>query len=342
MFSTSNLHPLILKIHWWSAAFNNVALGFFSSLCCRSKLECKYHPYAVLIEDAHAGDMVCSLCGLVVADRIIDVGSEWRTFSNDANAKDNSRVGAAENPLLEGKDLSTMISPASRTDSRHVDDQGRPLYRNRRNVSGPDRALITAFREISQMAERLNLPKTISDRANLLFKQVYETRNLRGRSNDAVSTACLYMACRQEKVPRTFKEVCAVSKVSKKEIGKVFKKILNILETNVQAVSVDDFMSRFCANLHLNITVQQVANVVARRALNLNLVSGRSPVSVAAAAIYMAAYALGCRKEKREIGEVAGCAEATITCTYRAMHARASELFPDDVRLAVRPEQFQL
>ncbi|VDN14255.1 unnamed protein product [Dibothriocephalus latus] len=368
--------------------------------------------------------MVCSLCGLVVADRIIDVGSEWRTFSNDANAKDNSRVGAAENPLLEGKDLSTMISAPSRTDSRHVDDQGRPLYRNRRNVSGNDRALITAFREISQMAERLNLPKTISDRANLLFKQVYETRNLRGRSNDAVSTACLYMACRQEKVPRTFKEVCAVSKVSKKEIGKVFKKILNILETNVQAVSVDDFMSRFCANLHLNITVQQVANVVARRALNLNLVSGRSPVSVAAAAIYMAAYALGCRKEKRgecdlfdmdlfcsfkldqgiathvngkypifdsisselqnysnfrlsayrpltlnldyhnsqnerssltirellrpttfllsEIGEVAGCAEATITCTYRAMHARASELFPDDVRLAVRPEQFQL
>lgn len=307
-----------------------------------SKIECKYHPRATLIEDSHAGDMVCSMCGLVVADRVIDVGSEWRTFSNDVNAKDMSRVGAAENPLLEGSDLTTMIAGISSTDSRQLDDQGKPLYRNRRNISGSDRAVLAACREISQMAERLNLPKTISDRANRLFGQVYATRNLRGRSNDAVSTACLYMACRQEGVPRTFKEVCAVSRVSKKEIGKVFKKILKILETNVQSVTVEDFMSRFCANLNLNITVQRVANIVARRALNLNLVSGRSPVSVAAASIYMAAVALGCRKEKREIGEVAGCAEATITGAYRAMHARAAELFPDDVRLAVRPEQFPL
>ena len=29
------------------------------------------------------GDMICSMCGLVVGDRVIDVGSEWRTFSND-------------------------------------------------------------------------------------------------------------------------------------------------------------------------------------------------------------------------------------------------------------------
>lgn len=43
-----------------------------------------------------------------------------------------------------------------------------------------------------------------------------------------------------------------------------------------------------------------------------------------------------------EIGDVAGCAEATITCTYRAMHSRASELFPEDVRLAIRPDELPL
>ncbi|VUZ55205.1 unnamed protein product [Hymenolepis diminuta] len=305
-----------------------------------SKLECRYHPYSILIEDAHAGDMVCSTCGLVVAERAIDVGSEWRTFANDANAKDMSRVGAAENPLFSGSDLSTMIGSTSYNDARQLDDQGRPLYRNRRNVSGSDRALINAFKEIGQMAERLNLPKSISDHANMLFKQVHEAKTLRGRSNEAVCTACLYMACRQEGVPRTFKEVCAVTRVAKKDVGKVFKKIVKGMETDIASVSVEDFMTRFCANLNLDIAVQQLANTVARRALNLNLVSGRSPVSVAAAAIYMAALALGCRKEKKEIGDVAGCAEATITCTYRAMLPKAVELFPDDVRLTVRPEKF--
>lgn len=43
------------------------------------------------------------------------------------------------------------------------------------------------------------------DRANELFKQVHEQKSLKGRSNDAIASACLYIACRQEGVPRTFK-----------------------------------------------------------------------------------------------------------------------------------------
>lgn len=43
------------------------------------------------------------------------------------------------------------------------------------------------------------------DRANQLFKQVHEQKSLKGRSNDAIASACLYIACRQEGVPRTFK-----------------------------------------------------------------------------------------------------------------------------------------
>lgn len=61
-----------------------------------SKVACKFHPDAVLIEDYRAGDQICSECGLVVGDRVIDVGSEWRTFSNDKGGEDKSRVGGAE------------------------------------------------------------------------------------------------------------------------------------------------------------------------------------------------------------------------------------------------------
>lgn len=43
------------------------------------------------------------------------------------------------------------------------------------------------------------------DRTNNLFKQVYEQKSLKGRANDAIASACLYIACRQEGVPRTFK-----------------------------------------------------------------------------------------------------------------------------------------
>lgn len=155
-------------------------------------------------------------------------------------------------------------------------------------MSSSDRALLNAFREINGMADRINLPKTIVDRANTLFKQVHDGKNLKGRANDAIASACLYIACRQEGVPRTFKEICAVSKISKKEIGRCFKLILKALETSVDLITTGDFMSRFCSNLGLPNMVQRAATHIARKAVEIDIVPGRSPISVAAAAIYMA------------------------------------------------------
>jgi len=86
-------------------------------------------------------------------------------------------------------------------------------------------------------------------------------------------------------------EICAVSRISKKEIGRCFKLILKALETSVDLITTGDFMSRFCSNLGLPKQVQMAATHIARKAVELDLVPGRSPISVAAAAIYMASQA---------------------------------------------------
>jgi len=294
----------------------------------KDKVVCIHHPDAPLIEDYRAGDMICSECGLIVGDRVIDVGSEWRTFSNEKASVDPSRVGGPENPLLSGGDLSTMIGPG--TGAASFDSFGTSKYQNRRTMSSSDRALIAAFREISSMADRINLPKTIVDRANNLFKQVHDGKSLKGRSNDAKASACLYIACRQEGVPRTFKEICAISRVSKKEIGRCFKLTLKALATSVDLITTADFMSRFCANLVLPNSVQRAATHIARKAVELDIVPGRSPISVAAAAIYMASQASDNKKTHKEIGDIAGVAEATIRQSYKLMYGHAKALFPED------------
>ena len=104
-----------------------------------SRVCCPSHPEAVLVEDYRAGDLVCPQCGLVVGDRVIDVGTEWRTFSNESNTDDPSRVGAAENPNINGNELSTMIGAA--TGAGGLDANGFNKYRNKRTVSTADRAL---------------------------------------------------------------------------------------------------------------------------------------------------------------------------------------------------------
>lgn len=41
----------------------------------------------MLLEDHAAGDMVCSQCGVIVADRIVDMEREWREFESDTSSK---------------------------------------------------------------------------------------------------------------------------------------------------------------------------------------------------------------------------------------------------------------
>ena len=149
---------------------------------------------------------------------------------------------------------------------------------------------------------------------------VHDGQSVKGRSNDAIASACLYIACRQEGVPRTFREICAVSKISKKEIGRCFRLILKVgrnefetgryfttsssfqlfnidffvwlisqaLGISVDLITTDDFMPRFCSNLALPRKVQEAATTIARRSVDYDIVPGRSPIYIAAAAIYMA------------------------------------------------------
>lgn len=318
-----------LYIDWYC---HQLSIGRFNMSSRRSygggsKLSCPNHPNAHLVEDYRAGDMICPECGLVVGDRVVDVGSEWRTFSNESNSNDRSRVGGGENPFLSGQDLSTMVG-TDRASGSGLDVQSYARYQNRSGISGSDRSLLNAIREIQTMAARINLPKTITDRANQLFKQVHNQRSLRGRSNDAIASACLYIACRQEGVPRTFKEICAISKIPKKEIGRCFKLILRSLEENVEVITSEDFMSRFCSSLNLSSTIQKAATHIAKKAVDLDLVPGRSPVSVAAAAIYLASQASEDKKSQKDIGDIAGVADVTIRQSYRSLILRAADLFP--------------
>lgn len=299
-----------------------------------SKIQCNYHPDSHLIEDYRAGDMICSECGLVVGDRVIDVSSEWRTFNTgEKTGEDRCRVGGPENLLLGSADLTTLIGQSKGGSSYF--NQNQVTFANQRGLLSKERALVSAFGIISAMCDRINLPEVIKERSHALYKMVHEGQNLKGRSHEAVASACLYIACRQEGVPRTFKEIVAISSVDKKEIGRCFKLIVKAHDTNVEIITTGDFMHRFCSNLQLSKNAQRAATCIAKNAVDLEIVPGRSPISIAAAAIYMASQANGDKRTHSDISDIAGVSAGTIRQAYKLMLTRASELFPEQFEFTV-------
>ncbi|ODM89542.1 Transcription initiation factor IIB [Orchesella cincta] len=231
---------------------------------------CRKHPEAPLVEDCRTGDQIC---GLAVGDRVIDIGSEWRTFSNEAAGTDPCRVGGAENPLLNGSDL-----------TRHIGGGiGTPGLMN---------------------LETQNINRGKQSPVEIMIR---DGKKLKGRPTDAILSACLYIASRQEGVPQTIKEVCGVSRFSKNEIGRAI-----------------------LFSLGLSNTVRNAATAVAKAAEDLEIVTGRSPLSVAAAAIYMVSQVSKFKRSPKEISKVAGVSDVIVRQVYKLMYSRAGELFPKD------------
>ncbi|KAF5841643.1 cyclin-like protein [Dunaliella salina] len=172
------------------------------------------------VEDRSAGDVVCSNCGLVVEAHIIDERSEWRTFSDkDKEGADPNRVGGQTNPLLEGGGLSTIIGKGRDGDNSYM------LNRLHTRSNNPDRGLISAFKKMGEICEMMQMSSSVvKDSACEMYKDAAECGKLKGRGIMAICAACLYMACRQNNVPRSFKEITAVmpAEVSKKDIGRCF------------------------------------------------------------------------------------------------------------------------
>ena len=85
------------------------------------------------------------------------------------------------------------------------------------------KTLLAAYKEIGAHCDAVSIPKNVSDTAKHLFKIVDDAKAMKGKSQESIIAGCIFIACRQCGVPRTFREVYALTKVSKKEIGRTFK-----------------------------------------------------------------------------------------------------------------------
>jgi len=86
----------------------------------------------------------------------------------------------------------------------------------------------------------------------------------------------LNTACRQQSVPRTFKEISAVSNdnTTIKDIGRCYKIIRKTLvsstgtSTGISVSSSSDLIIRFCSKLNLPIEVRKLADFIMSKAGN--------------------------------------------------------------------------
>lgn len=279
-----------------------------------------------IIEDHRNGYNVCGNCGVVLGNRIIDETSEWRSFE-DSHKSDPSRVGSASNPFLDAEQLDTMISVGKGMNSYTLSKIQMKNY-----MRGPKRALKNGLNLIQAFCERSNISKTICDRAQHIFKTVESQKLLKGKNLEGAVGACLYIACKLENAPRTFKEISVITGVQKREIGRCYKLIEKEVDVKGAGTTSGDIVSRFCADLNLNLKIQKLASTISQKVYEVGALTGRSPDSIAAAIIYLV---LNLHPEykglQKDIHIITGVTEITIKNTYKDLLNFKDDIIPTEL-----------
>lgn len=286
--------------------------------------ECPECSASAIIRSSDQGELICGECGLVLDETNIDHGPEWRAF-DASERQQKARTGAPLTEMKHDRGLSTTIDWKDRDAHGQViaSEKRNRLRRMRRwqkriqTGSAGDRNLQYALSEISRMASALGIPKATQEVASVVYRQALDNDLIRGRSIEAIASGSLYIACRQDGIPRNIAEMTEVSRIAQKDIVRAYRFLSRELNLEVQPADPTQYIPRFASALDLGENVQSKAREIIETCAEKGILSGKSPTGLAAAAIYAAALLCNEKRTQREVADVANTTEVTIRNRYQ-------------------------
>jgi transcription initiation factor TFIIB len=169
------------------------------------------------------------------------------------------------------------------------------------------------------MASALGLPENVRETASVIYRRALDEDLLPGRSIEGVSTAAVYAAARQAGVPRSLDEITDVSRVEKSEIARTYRYVVRELGLEVKPADPESYVPRFASALELSDEAEHRARSLLQNAKEQGVHSGKSPVGLAAAAVYAAALLTNEKTTQAAVSEVADISEVTIRNRYHEL-----------------------
>jgi transcription initiation factor TFIIB len=276
-----------------------------------------------LVHSYERGEVVCSTCGVVVA-RILDTGPEWWPFSHDKH-ENRGRVGAPLSPIMPDYGLRTGMGRPDR------DSPGRPLSGEARTRIGrlrkidnrtkqrETRSLVAPLNDLRRICGHLGISGATEECAAIYYRKCHKKGLVRGRSTRGIIAASIYLACRTQSIVLTLKELADVSRVNRKELNRAVRIILEELDVKPEVTDTRKLVERLGNQLGVTMYTIKSAMELLREGKERGITMGKSPVSLAAAALYAACVQTGERRTQDQIAHAAKTTAVTIRNRFKEL-----------------------
>ena len=284
--------------------------------------ECK----STLVDDVQNGEIICSGCGVVVADQIADFGPE--TISS--NLEDKMKLARATGQTTYSQHdlgITTEISISAKdfsgkTINHEVANQMHNLrkWQQRIRVSSPkERRLANVLAKMGETCDGLSLSKNVLETASMIYRNLDGHVDVKGKSVVSITAATIYMACKQCAVVRSLEEICrgicpSKDVKSKTKLAARYYRtmVMEMGQCVAPVVTMDKYISKIANMTQTEVRVERLALEIAEKTKDSNISDGKAPNGIAAAYLYVASVLLGQNVLQRDVSSVAGVTEVTI------------------------------
>jgi transcription initiation factor TFIIB len=276
-----------------------------------------------IIPSINTGDVVCNQCGLVIHEKNVDFSHNGRRAYTNQEKISREQTGAPISILLPDLGLSTVI------DKKKINnpDLKRAAKWNTR-ITWQKRNLLIASTELKRISTILNLPNYVKEDAMRLYIEAFKKKLLRGRSINAMVAACLYLACRRKKLPRTFQEIMNEASVKAKDVRRCYTTLIRELKLNPPSTNPITLIPKYISDLGLNSEIEQVTTKILNIYRSRFSISGKDPKGLCAGAIYLACRLKNKEVTQQQIVQVIGVTEVTLRSRYKELKKKLNISLP--------------
>ncbi|KAG2481024.1 MAG: hypothetical protein NPMRth3_20012 [Nitrosopumilales archaeon] len=193
-------------------------------------------------------------------------------------------------------------------------------WQQRVRVSSPrERRLANVLTKIGEACNSLSLTKNVLETASMIYRNLDDKMDVKGKSVASISAATIYMACKQCDVVRSLNEICQ-GLCAQKEVKAKVKLAARYYRTMVMEmgnftapiVTMDKYISKIANLSKTDVRVERLALEIAEKTKNNSIADGKAPNGIAAAYLYVASVLLGQNVLQRDVSSIAGVTEVTI------------------------------
>lgn len=281
------------------------------------------------------GQYLCTQCGLM-QQKTLSTGAEYKNYSEDRKSSNPERVGMPTNSLLPESSLGTLISQRS-YDNNNI--KRMIQYNSWHQMPYKERSLYKICCKITNKGKRFGLPTIIIERAKEFYNIIREVNISRGDNRDGLIAACVYFACKDEKVPRSSKEIANIFDIKLQDMTKGIKNFREnwyLAKKNGEKIRQDssspiDYIDRYCSNLPISKDIKYISEFIAVKAIFKYLVDDNTAPSIAAGSIFLACTVTNQNVSKKQVADACKTSEVTISKCFKKLNEYKLELLPKSI-----------